>query len=464
MALGLLGGLVAAVPVWLFLPRGYEAVSWLRVRDKTGTFYGTGGPGNRDNAEFESYRKTQVQLIKGPFVLTSALRRPGIAELPTLQEHKADPISWLSRNIQVSAPMESEVIQIRLRGDNPNDVAQIVNAVTQAYMNDIIDKEKNDRLERRDTIDKQYKQNKNELRRKLSEYHDLTRTLGGHDSVEVATQRTLLLDHLATLRAELAALQRELSLIDAHLQVSDAKARGDIADDEAVPDEMLDAMLARDPMIAEMRDRLAGLDEAMTFQAERSARGTNDPAVKRLEAQRSSLMDKIRVRGEELRPQIIAQMSLDSASRNAAGTDGPGVLRVRRQILSDTIQTKSTEFDKVAKEVTALGQANADLSTRKAEIEQLQKVTDQIGMQLQASEVDIVMPGRVELIEEASPPEGSDELFRTMLTALSALGGLGFGIGAVVPVSWGPERPNCSAARSRSMKRFSRPVSKGCSP
>jgi len=429
VALGLVAALLGAIPVWLFLPRGYEAVSWLRVRDKTGGMFTGGG---RDNAEYEAYRKTQVQLIKSPFVLTSALRRPGIAELKTLQEEKADPISWLARNIQVSAPMESEVIQVRLRGESPGDVAQIVNAVTQAYLNDIVEKEKNDRLERRDTIDKQYKQNKTELRRKLSEYHDLTRTLGGHDSIEVATQRSLLLDHLSTLRTQLTTLQRDLSIIDGELQVIDAKARGDISEEEAVPDEMLDALLARDPMIAEMRDRLASLDEAMTFQAERSARGTNDPAVKRLEAQRASLMDKIRQRGEELRPQIVAQMSLDNASRKSGSTDGPGVLRMRRQILADELQAKSTEFDKVAKEVTALGHANADLATRKAEIEQIQKVTDQMGMQLQASEVDIAMPGRVELIEEAGVPEGSDDLFRTMLSLLAALGGLGLGIGAVV--------------------------------
>jgi capsular exopolysaccharide synthesis family protein len=55
-----------------------------------------------------------------------------------------------------------------------------------------------------------------------------------------------------------------------------------------------------------------------------------------------------------------------------------------------------------------------------------------MGMQLQASEVDIGMPARVELIEEASVPETSDELFRTMLTVLAALGGLGLGAGSVV--------------------------------
>ena len=428
VTMGLVAATALAVPIWLFMPKGFEAVAWLRVRDKTGMF----GGGGRDNAEYESYRKTQVQLIKSPFVLTSALRRPGVSDLKTLQDEKQDQVGWLARNIQVSAPMESEVLQVRLRGESASDVTLIVNAVTQAYLSDVVNKEKADRLERRDTIERQYKQNMTEVRRRRDDYNNLAKTFGASESIEVATQRSLLLDHAGTLRAQLTSMQRDLSVLDAELAVLDAKARGDISDEEAVPDEMLAAMLARDPMIAELRDRLAVLDEAMTFQAERSARGANDPAVKRLESQRASLMDRIQQRGAELRPQVIAQMSLDAAGRRSGAADGPGVLRMRRQIIAQEMEAKAKEFDKVAKEVTELGQANADLSARRSEIEQLEKVTEQMGMQLQASEVDIAMPARVELIEEASVPEGSDELFRIMLTILAGLGGLGLGAGAVV--------------------------------
>jgi len=428
VTMGLVAATALAVPIWLFMPKGFEAVAWLRVRDKTGMF----GGGGRDNAEYESYRKTQVQLIKSPFVLMSALRRPGVSDLKTLQDEKQDQVGWLARNIQVSAPMESEVLQVRLRGESASDVTLIVNAVTQAYLSDVVNKEKADRLERRDTIERQYKQNMTEVRRRRDDYNNLAKTFGASESIEVATQRSLLLDHAGTLRAQLTSMQRDLSVLDAELAVLDAKARGDISDEEAVSDEMLAAMLARDPMIAELRDRLAVLDEAMTFQAERSARGANDPAVKRLESQRASLMDRIQQRGAELRPQVIAQMSLDAAGRRSGAADGPGVLRMRRQIIAQEMEAKAKEFDKVAKEVTELGQANADLSARRSEIEQLEKVTEQMGMQLQASEVDIAMPARVELIEEASVPEGSDELFRIMLTILAGLGGLGLGAGAVV--------------------------------
>lgn len=429
VALALTLGSVAGILTWLFLPRNFEAVAWLRVRDKSG-MYGVGA--GRDNAEYEAYRKTQVQLIKSPFVLTSALRRPGISSLTTFSGEE-DPVGWLMRNIQVSAPMESEVVQVRLRGENAKEVTQIVNAVTQAYLNDVVNKEKTERLQRRDTLERKYKENMAEVRANLDTYHNLAKSLGTADSSEVATQRALLLDHLGTLRAQINQNQRDLTLIDAELAIMDAKDKGEISLEQSVPEETIDALLLRDPQFAELRERLAAIEESMAYQAERSARGGNDPAVKRLEAMRDAMVNRLEDRKEELRPQIVAQLALDSSNRRTgAAAESPVVLRMRRKILADQLEQANKQFDKVADEVRALGAANADLLSRKQEIEQLMKVTDQMGVQLNATEIDVNMPNRVELIEEASPPEGSDDLFRTMLSALAATAGLVLGGGTIV--------------------------------
>ena len=428
-ALALALASIAGILTWVFLPKGFESVAWLRVRDKSGMF-GVGG--GRDNAEYEAYRKTQVQLIKSPFVLTSALRRPGISSLSTLSAAD-DPVGYLMRNIQVSAPMESEVVQVRMRGEDAKEVTQIVNAVAQAYLSDVVNKEKSERLNRRDMLERKYKENMAEVRSSLDTYNNLAKTLGTADTAEVATQRSLLLDHLSTLRAQLNQTQRDLTLIDAELAIMDAKDRGEISLEQSVPEETVDAMLLRDPQFAEFRERLSAIEESMAYQAERSARGGNDPAVKRLEAMRDAMMRRLEDRKEELRPQIVGQLAMDSTNRRTgAAAESPVVLRMRREILAQQLEQTTKDFDKVASEVKTLGAANADLMARKQEIEQLMKVTDQMGVQLNATEIDVNMPNRVELIEEASVPEGSDELFRSMLSALAALGGLVLGGGSVV--------------------------------
>jgi succinoglycan biosynthesis transport protein ExoP len=423
-----LGSLAGAL-TFLFLPRGFESVAWLRVRDKSG-MYGAGM--GRDNAEYEAYRKTQVQLIKSPLVLMAALRRPGINTLEILAGEE-DKVGWLMRNVQVSAPMESEVLQVRLRGEDPKEITQVVNAVTNSYLNDVVNKEKAERLARRDTLEKKYKENMSEVRERLDTYHNLAKSLGTTDSAEVSTQRALLLDHLGTLRAQQTQLQRDIALIDAELAVMDAKAKGEITLEQSVPEDMVDAMILRDPQFSELRDRLAGLEEMIVYQAQRSARGPNDPAVKKLQDMRSSLLARMEQRREELKPQIITQLSMDAAGRRSGvAAESPVILRMRREILARQLDDATKDFDKVADEVKLLGQANADMMARRSEIEQLMKVTDEMGVRLNATEVDIAMPNRVELIEEASVPEGSDELFRTMLSVLATAAGLVLGGGSVV--------------------------------
>ena len=265
------------------------------------------------------------------------------------------------------------------------------------------------------------------------QFNNLAKQLGSRDSAEALTQRSLLLDHLGTLRAELNQLQRDVTAIDTELALIDAQARGEVPGEAALPDDSVDGLLMRHPQIAELSGRLSQVEEMITAQAGRSARGPNDPAVRRLQAQREDLLRRIESRAETLRPQLAAEAAAEAAGRRGGPAAGsPVMLRLRREMLAKRLEDKSKEFDEVAKEVMAMGNANADLEARRNEIAQLQQVTNQMGLQLNASEVDIAMPNRVELLEEARVPSDGDEIFRAMLTGLAALAGFGAGAGLVI--------------------------------
>jgi capsular exopolysaccharide synthesis family protein len=423
-ALGLLLAVLAAVPVWVFMPRGYEAVAWLRVRDKGGML-----SQGRDTAEYESYKKTQLAMMKSPYVLQASLRKPGIEGLETLREVGADPIDWLSRALMITAPPESEVVQVRLRGKQAEDVSKILNAVITSFIDDIVNKDRTDRLGRRDALEKKFKENMSELRDRRETLNNLARTLGTRDSAEVATQRGLLMDHVSTLRGLLVQTQRDIAAIDAELWIADARASGEISQEESLPEEMIEATLARDPQIVELKDRLAGLEEAISFQEQRSARSGSEPAVRRLRAQAQELVERIENRSQELRPAIISQLVNETVGRRV---ETPVVLKKRREMLVKTLADTSKEFDQLSKEVTELGKANADMDARKVELEHLQRVTDQIGIELESSSIDLNMPNRVTLIEPAGVPRGNDRLFRLLLTMTAGMAGLALGGGVIV--------------------------------
>jgi capsular exopolysaccharide synthesis family protein len=423
-ALGLVLGLLTAVPVWILMPRGYEAVAWLRVRDKGGML-----SRGRDNAEYESYKKTQLQLMKSPYVLQAALRKPGIEDLETLRESGADPIGWLSRGLMVTASPESEVVQVRLRGKNAEDVAKILNAVTTSFLEDVVNKERTERLGRRDALEKKFKENMTELRSRRETLNNLARTLGTRDSSEVATQRGLLMDHVGTLRGLLVHTQRDIAAIDAELWIAEARTSGEISAEDAVPMEVVEVALSRDPQIAELNLRLASIEEAISFQQQRSARAGSEPAVRRLRAQGQELLVRIESRRRELRPAIVSQLMAEAVGRR---TETPVVLKKRREMLAKTLEDTSKEFDKISKEVMELGKANADMDARKVELEHLQKVTDQIGIELESTAIDLNMPNRVTLIEPAGVPRGNDRLFRIALTLLAGMVGVALGGGGIV--------------------------------
>lgn len=373
-AVGLGLAAVAALPTWLLVPHGYEAVAWLRVRDKAGMLSTAG----RDGAEYEAYRKTQVQLIKSPFVLSSALRRPSVADCIALRD-EPDPVGWLESSITVTAPPHSEVLQIGLRGERPAETAMIVNAVTQSYLDDIVSQERRERLRRRDALEKKYKENMKELKTRHETFNSLARSLGTGDSQEVLTQRGILLDKLGSLQMQVSQAEQEIAGIDAEVAILQARADGSIDAGEPVAQELIGAALARDPRIEELSERLAALDEAIALQRRRSARGHDEPAVRRLQLQREEVTQLIEKRATVIRPQVVSQILLDGAGRGGRPIESVAALTMRRGTLARSLAETGRQYDTLAEKVTALGQANAELEGHKAEIEQLDRITHRSG-------------------------------------------------------------------------------------
>ena len=442
VTLGLLTGIAVAVPVWLFLPRGYEAVVWLRIR-ASGTLLSEGR-----SAEYDAYRKTQLQLLRSPVVLNAALRKPGISSLRMITEQD-DPQAWLARTIEPVVQGDSEVMQLKFRGAVAEETAKILNAITSCYLDDIVNKDRQDRLGRRDQLEKKFKENQTELRSRRETFNDLARTLGTRDSSEVATQRGLLMDQLSTARGRMVQAENDLERLEGEIAVYDLR-KGEAAEaiagdgeagagegegtDELASDDMIEAALSREPEIRALESQIASLTDAILSQAERSARGMNEPAVRRMVGRQRQIVRQIEATKTKLRPQILGVIG--SGGGATGGAVSPRELALRRQTLVKAIAKARTIYEDISKQVVDLGNANADLENRKGEIDQLARVTDQIGLQLEATSLDLTAPPRVTLLEEAVVPGGNDTLKRLLLAAIAGLAGVTFGGGVVVALEY----------------------------
>ena len=140
---GLLLGVPLAAVLWLVTPENYEVTAWLRVGDPQRT----GDDRFRDASEYEAYRKTQAARIRHPVVLQAALDKEGIATLPILRS-EPEPRRFLQDEIIVVAPPDSELLQIKMRGKDPQQLVKIVNAVKDSYIDNVVEVENRENQKR----------------------------------------------------------------------------------------------------------------------------------------------------------------------------------------------------------------------------------------------------------------------------------------------------------------------------
>ncbi len=271
---------------------------------------------SQTDADYHRYCETLVDLVTSPAVLKAALQRSGIADLKCIRAQK-DPINWLTRLMKANKGRFSEILTIDATGPDAWDIdteeaRTLVDAVAQAYLADVVNREKRELLERRDALERKYKENMAGVRAMLDAYNDLVKSLGTADSEELKTRGSLLLDRLRSLREQISRLEIDKLAVETDIGVT----------------------------------------------------------------------EKLR---EKPDPKLAARL----------------------EVLNEQIARIGKEFDRVREEVLEFGAANADLMARKQEIDQLMKVTDQMAVQLNATEIDVSMPDRIELLGvEVVGPEG----------------------------------------------------------
>src|SRR3954471_24592254 len=111
MGIGLVVAAVAAVGLWFGFPESSSATALFEVRQEKDSIVHDAV--QRSTQDFEILKKTQLALLKSKFLLTSAIRDPGIASLSILAGER-DKEEWLQEHLQVEFPQNGEILSISL--------------------------------------------------------------------------------------------------------------------------------------------------------------------------------------------------------------------------------------------------------------------------------------------------------------------------------------------------------------
>src|SRR5262245_33082872 len=163
LVLGLILAGAGAAAAWYLLAAPYAAFAQVRVASKDGAWFGKNPDEGR--SEFLTYLRTQARHLKSRFVLSEALKRDEVKNLPIILR-QPDPLVWLEDELQVETQEGSEFITVTLRGPEPTELTALVNAVVKAYEKEIVEAENGQRKARVDEVGKQYNLKNSALRTK----------------------------------------------------------------------------------------------------------------------------------------------------------------------------------------------------------------------------------------------------------------------------------------------------------
>ena len=383
LILGLMAAGAAVVVAWLAIPVNYKASASLRIAaNRPKILFDVGG-----EDELLGNRNATATLVTSRFVLAEALRKPGVSQLDYLRDEE-DRLAWLKEHVEVSFPADSEIMEIAITGDDPSQLVALVNAVKDAFMQEVVGVDRENRLRRKRVLEQSYNRNLHEIKKKTTDYRVLAHELGEDDDPEfTSARRNRELEVLTELRVQQNKTQAELRGTEERVRV--------------------------------LKERLGRADRQPSPPA-----GT--PGDQRAIAAKP---------GKEPAGQSAPPAAASSPARQTQLRDALEAAEIERAALTAMLQETKSEIQNVQQNVEKLSgcsKPSVELESRRAELQRLKEITETMGRQLEQWEVELAAAPRVSILEPASVPKTSDihAKFRKVFLAACAALVAGFLAGA----------------------------------
>lgn len=429
---GLLLGGAAGFAAWQYRPDKVTAFALLRVSPAPERVL-TDAAQPMDGG---SYARTQMALIRSRPVLRAALKQDKVRGLPAVAG-RPDPVEWLERELRAEPVDGTELLRVSLtqRGDGA-DLAPVVNAVTAAYMDEVVQREHATQLAHLNDLQKIYSACEEKLRNLRESFLGLTRDLKGGDPKVLTLRQQTLLNEYAALKREVAGLNgrcRDLEIRAAtyrqRLAGPAAGAKPPAGQAAAHLDVLVEQELDADPRVraaedeaARLRDRLKQLDAL-----------TASPTVKfRVDTQKQLAAAEAAVADVRRDREAVARgrhQRLAAATAGAGAQEAEAELGVLRQ-QRDGLQA---EVDGLRQQVDRLGLDSVELELRRAEIDRSEQFLRAVWEQKERLEVELKGSARqrVTVVSAAEEATVLNKLGRLQEAAAAGLGGLAVGLLAV---------------------------------
>ncbi len=404
--------------------------------------------GEPSGGAFVTYQRTQLALLKSRLVLNAALRQPGVAGLGMV-EQQADPIQWLEKEIKADFTSGAEILRVSMPTDRPDEAKVLVNAVTKAYLEEIVNKDHHKRLDQLEKLKVISGKYEDTLRRRKTALKQTAETVGSTDGPTLALKQRFAQEQLAQAQKELLQAQSDLRRL--HIEIATqagggdgwrgaaaglwaggagqslaglpwaalaATGAGDVADEgyaePALVEALLDQQMATDPAAQKHLTRRAQAEDAVAQARRISLRGEQDETVRRARQDLDAANKAVEERRQELRPGVEKQLrDRNRADRRVVVAQ----MQRRATVLSALEKVLSAEVKRLGEDSQAIGRGAISIESYKQEIAQVEEMARQLATQVEVLTVELDAPSRVTPLEEAVVVSADNKQRRLVATA-----------------------------------------------
>lgn len=307
LVVGLALAVASVAGIWTFVSPKYKVVGILHVSPVVRAILDA----QANPVKWGDYRQyvgTQALTISGPAIVDKLLARPDIRELQSLKAH-SNPGAYIMRNIEAGQIPSSELMEINMVGEYPEDMVAIVNGLIETYLQDVEDKER----EWHRRIVSSLKSEQGELEAKLKFKNQQLQQVAVEQGASGAQDSALLIDRWLTDAYQL------LTQANKDRALAEHKLKAIAEEDPSVADPALfEQFVSRDPELSALKEQYRQIKTSAAADAGQR-RGPNHPEVRSRPAILGDLEERMAAREAELvRTFAVSQKrELESQFRNA---------------------------------------------------------------------------------------------------------------------------------------------------
>ena len=387
--------------------------------------------------EFTIFKGNQAALIKERFVIQAALRNTKLKNLPSIvrEDARHNTIQWLTSVVQVSSEKNSGVMYVSATLPDPNEAAAIVNSVVEAYMDVVVNADREKRHERLDSLSGVAIEKEEEVRRKREQLRRELDSIGAGDDQSASLRGQMAVSIFAEYQRELQKLKFDRNTLRGKLEGANEMMK--VLNDPnpemfRIPKTELAAVLINNPLYKELLPRQQMLETIVASQKPLLVKGAKEsPTYHRAIAERDATNDAIKQMKNEADDQVRDAKKVEMERE---------IMRLTAEIniATEQIGAFEKEVESKSRDADAVGKSSVSAQMQKQDLSNIERILQGVVDERERLKVEVQSPPRVFIAGDknapaAVPEQESGAVGRYVLIAAASLFGMCLpGVGIVV--------------------------------